>query len=191
MIAMPRRSVTRFFIPLIDVLLLLFCVFLLMPMVNEEELEKKTESASDFAEVAQALEKELDQRNQELSRFEDLRPQLLELEALRAEVERLRKERKQTAVRIVFKILDIDRQDGSLFYYDPLYPDAGKIKIADEKAARDLIDKQQRAANGQELYYYFLYPRIESGFPTRQQAQAYGSWFIQVPNSLKRREAVP
>ena len=30
MIKMPHRNVTRFFIPLIDVLILLFCIFLLM-----------------------------------------------------------------------------------------------------------------------------------------------------------------
>src|SRR2546421_228343 len=30
----PRRSVTRFFIPMIDVLTLLFCIFLLMPFVK-------------------------------------------------------------------------------------------------------------------------------------------------------------
>ena len=34
MITPPRRSVTRFFIPLIDVLILLFCIFLLMPFVS-------------------------------------------------------------------------------------------------------------------------------------------------------------
>ena len=34
MIQMPRRSVTRFFIPLIDVMTLLFCIFLLMPMIQ-------------------------------------------------------------------------------------------------------------------------------------------------------------
>ena len=34
MIHMPHRSVTRFFIPLIDVLLLMFGIFLLMPMVK-------------------------------------------------------------------------------------------------------------------------------------------------------------
>src|SRR6516225_3918230 len=37
MIQMPRRSVTRFFIPLIDVLILLFCIFLLMPYVKPVE----------------------------------------------------------------------------------------------------------------------------------------------------------
>src|SRR4051812_43336313 len=103
MIAMPRRSVTRFFIPLIDVLLLLFCVFLLMPMVNEEELDKKTQSATDLTELVVSLEKELDRRNQDLGKFEDLRPQLAELEKLRDEVERLRKERKQVAERMLFK----------------------------------------------------------------------------------------
>ena len=33
-IVQPRRSVTRFFIPLIDVLILLFAIFLLMPFVS-------------------------------------------------------------------------------------------------------------------------------------------------------------
>ena len=36
MIHPPRRAVTRFFIPLIDVLILLFCIFLLMPFVEKE-----------------------------------------------------------------------------------------------------------------------------------------------------------
>ena len=39
MIGTPKRSVTRFFIPLIDVLILLFCIFLLMPAFNESEPE--------------------------------------------------------------------------------------------------------------------------------------------------------
>ena len=34
MIDRPKRSVTRFFVPLIDVLILLFCIFLLMPFVS-------------------------------------------------------------------------------------------------------------------------------------------------------------
>ena len=33
MIERPKRSVTYFFVPLIDVLILLFCIFLLMPFV--------------------------------------------------------------------------------------------------------------------------------------------------------------
>ena len=37
MIRPPQRSITRFFIPLIDVLILLFCIFLLMPFVSNPE----------------------------------------------------------------------------------------------------------------------------------------------------------
>ena len=191
MIDMPRRSVTRFFIPLIDVLLLLFCVFLLMPIVNENELDKKTESATDLAEVVASLERELDQRSQDLARYEDLRPQLAELEKLKEEVERLRKERKGIVERMVFKILDIDKNDGSLYYVDPLQIQKKPLAIADEKAAHQLIEQHKMQAKKQELYYYFLLPREETGFPTRQQAKEYENWFIQVPNSLKRREAVP
>ena len=37
MIHLPRRSVTRFFIPMIDVLTLLFCVFLLLPVFQQSQ----------------------------------------------------------------------------------------------------------------------------------------------------------
>ncbi len=77
------------------------------------------------------------------------------------------------------------------YYVDPARPDASRLKIADEKTAHQLIERHQRESKGQDLYYYFLYPRGDSGFPTRQQAKEYGGWFIKVPNSLKRREAVP
>ena len=62
MIAMPKRSVTRFFIPLIDVLLLLFCIFLLMPLANEEDLKKSQESSQNLTEDVESLERELQAR---------------------------------------------------------------------------------------------------------------------------------
>ena len=46
MIQFPRRSVTRFFIPLIDVLTLLFCIFLLMPMIKETGEAQESNSLS-------------------------------------------------------------------------------------------------------------------------------------------------
>ena len=46
MIEFPRRSVTRFFIPLIDVLTLLFCIFLLMPLVKAKAEADEEESAA-------------------------------------------------------------------------------------------------------------------------------------------------
>ena len=59
MIHMPHRSVTRFFIPLIDVLLLLFVIFLLMPIANLEELEEKSETVSRLGDDVDSLEREL------------------------------------------------------------------------------------------------------------------------------------
>ena len=42
MIHMPRRSVTRFFVPLIDVLILLFCIFLLLEFNSEAEYKEQS-----------------------------------------------------------------------------------------------------------------------------------------------------
>ena len=42
MLKMPQRSVTRFFIPLIDVLTLLFCIFLVMPLATDAREANKT-----------------------------------------------------------------------------------------------------------------------------------------------------
>ena len=54
MIQLPQRSVTRFFIPLIDVLTLLFCIFLVMPLAqnNEESLTEQLREGSGTGTVA-------------------------------------------------------------------------------------------------------------------------------------------
>ena len=72
MIQLPKRSVTRFFIPLIDVLILLFCVFLFLPMVGQGDTPDSTLKAS-----TDTIEK---------SKIADPTTQLLkEIEKLRAE----------------------------------------------------------------------------------------------------------
>lgn len=185
MIQMPRRSVTRFFIPLIDVLLLLFCVFLLMPMVNEEELDKKSQAAVDLTETVAALEKELERLNQELARFEADKPALAELQKLREELDRLRKEKKNAVQRTAFHIIDIDGKTGEIFYLDPRRAKEPKLTLADQDTAQALIDRHQREAKGQEVYYYFLYPRPRTGRPSVGQEQDYRKWFAGVANSLK------
>ena len=45
MIRMPQRSVTRFFIPLIDVLTLMFCIYLLLPIVETPSTDPATSDA--------------------------------------------------------------------------------------------------------------------------------------------------
>ena len=63
MIRMPHRSVTRFFIPLIDVMILLFCIFLLMPVFKEAqrggaETPSPTEEVADLRSDKDRLERE-------------------------------------------------------------------------------------------------------------------------------------
>ena len=62
MISPPRRSVTRFFIPLIDVLILLFCIFLLMPFVSTpapDDGPKPEAKAPELPTDVQELRKQL------------------------------------------------------------------------------------------------------------------------------------
>src|SRR5437763_6773028 len=100
MIRLPRRSVTRFFIPLIDVLLLLFCIFLLMPLVKGG-----SEGTTEDSEVAprdrlRKLEEEV----------ERLRRQVRDTpQDVRAELEKLRQEKIQTLQqRLEIHVLEID-----------------------------------------------------------------------------------
>ena len=55
MIRLPQRSVTRFFIPMIDVLTLLFCIYLLMPIVDNAD---DGESEGDDPDVFEVFEEE-------------------------------------------------------------------------------------------------------------------------------------
>jgi len=54
MIERPKRSVTRFFVPLIDVLILLFCIFLLMPFVATEP-KPETEEPKDQVQLPRSV----------------------------------------------------------------------------------------------------------------------------------------
>src|SRR5262245_3624097 len=166
MIRPPRRNVTRFFIPLIDVLTLLFCIFLLMPVV-------KTGGEGTEAESPAARDQRLLQPEQEL---EALRAQKQDPpEELRKEIQRLQQEKIEALQeRLKVRALEIDPTDGTLFYYDP-----GRINIKNQADARDLIEQDRRDLRGskRELYYLILYPRGHSGFPLREQREP---WFADV-----------
>src|SRR5271166_5522158 len=103
MLEMPRRSVTRFFIPLIDVLTLLFCVFLIMPLARNpsdegEDLRSKTP------------EEQVDYLRQENKR---LREESLKLQQ---ELAALRQQKlKDLKARLVTRILGFDFAKGLLF----------------------------------------------------------------------------
>jgi hypothetical protein len=164
MIRMPQRSVTRFFIPLIDVLTLLFAVFLLLPVVKPSD-----GAAEDLLELHQRL-REKEQEFEKKKAGGDL------TQELRDELEKLRKEKgKALQDRLAVRVLEIDGQTGKLYYRDP-----EKVEVADLAAARELIerDRRERGVKQRELYYLILYPRDPaSPYPTRGQREKYDRWF--------------
>src|SRR5216683_6244011 len=130
MIELPRRSVTRFFIPLIDVLLLLFCIFLLMPLVKGDNEIPADDTESVRQGRLQKLEEEL----------ERLRRQLRDTpQDIRAELEKLRQERIQTLQeKLAIRVLEIDAATGKLSYRDP-----ERIEIPTQAKAAELIDQDR------------------------------------------------
>lgn len=165
MIRLPQRSVTRFFIPLIDVLTLLFCIFLVMPLADPS------------AEADPAGEERLRSLEQEVQQLRQASGEVPE--RLRAELERLRKEKgKALEKRLAVRVLEIDAETGQLFYRDP-----DRLQVGDEAAARALIDHDRRmlGVSPRELYYLILYPRDpHSSKPMRKQREQYDRWFSGV-----------
>ena len=191
MIQMPRRSVTRFFIPLIDVLTLLFAIFLLMPMFEEEartqeenqpaspnELRKELESAQQIAGLKRLLEES--RRTAERLRKEQnpvTAKEREEMKRLADEVRRLQNEaRRPLQQRYAIFALGLDAKTGEMFYYDPL--DANTKKIVDDPAkARKLVIQQRSLAGDRELYFLLQEPRKKSPRPLISDTDKYEKWF--------------
>src|SRR5438105_7128108 len=163
----PHRSVTRFFIPLIDVLILLFCIFLLMPYVKP--VEGEVGDAAGRA-VADTPPEPAPTDPAELRR---------ELDRVRAERDRLLRETDQVLKRLSIRVLEIDRDTGRLYYYAP-----ERVEVANQADAQRLIDDERRRTGSRELYFLILYPREPSGFPLQKQVQSYEKWFAEVPHGF-------
>jgi hypothetical protein len=163
MIQLPRRSVTRFFIPLIDVLTLLFCIFLLMPMVTPAEGTAGTPADA---------QKQRDAARHP-SEGEQLTPEL------RRELQRLREDKmKVLEQRLLIRVLEIDPGSGKLYVNDP-----ERIEIRNAEDARELIERdgRGRGADNREVYYLILFPRDrKSPYPLREQREKYEHWFNDV-----------
>ena len=194
MIELPKRSVTRFFIPLIDVLTLMFCIFLLMPVVKPVQEEsgepgstgvKAAPDPQRWARDRQELEMLRRERSQqqELKNFEQERASLqVQLEDLRnKKVEALQK-------RLAVRVLEIG-SDGRLFAYDSLRDKDRQIEITRDNVKQFITDQQRQVGTG-DLYLLLLYPRPASGFPTfplRSQREEYDHWFRGVAHGYAIR----
>src|SRR5581483_12214713 len=117
MIQLPRRSVTRFFIPLIDVLTLLFCIFLVMPLAQSNE---------------ESLTEELRQKEAELERLHN---QGADTRVLQEELDQLRKQLRLADRFPPTRVLEIEPETGQLFYRNPQ-----RVNIRNLDDAQALID---------------------------------------------------
>jgi hypothetical protein len=180
MIELPRRSVTRFFIPLIDVLILLFCIFLLMPLVRDP-------ADASLAETVAGLEERIRQLDRQLSAAReagrDVSPAMVE------ELKQLREQRRQALQeRLIVRVLEIDPETGALYYLDP-----ERIELRNQADIRAVLDRDRRdmGAGGHELYYLILYPRRLSRFPQQAQREQFDRWFDGVPHGYDIPGAAP
>jgi biopolymer transport protein ExbD len=188
MIKMPHRNVTRFFIPLIDVLILLFCIFLLMDFNAESKADIQLETVEDQSADILRLEENQRRITAENQKFDEMRPQLEKTAELLKRIAELEKaNQKNLQERSFFRIIDIDSKDGTISFYDESRPDQPVIKLADEKAVQVLIERHKQEAKGREVYYYFMPPRPLEGFPTKGQIRNYKAWFSKAANSLAEK----
>lgn len=163
MIQLPRRSVTRFFIPLVDVLTLLFCVFLIMQAVTPLEEEAAR------GELAKADPAELARRSQE---------QEVELKSLRKKLDELSKNRLAALHDwLDIRVLEFDPDTGRLVY--------NGREITGQADADRLLRQHQDRSSGRRLYYLFLLPRAATAFPPEEKRlEEYKGWFKGVAHEF-------
>lgn len=170
MIALPRRSVTRFFIPLIDVLILLFCIFLLMPFVSAPA---RPEDQSPETKPAPPPELPTD--------VKELQKRFLAATRERDEaVKRLDRFQKERGERLVVRVLEIDPATGKLIYYAP-----GRQEIASQAQAEQLIAYEKRLAGEKDVFFTIQYPREAAKHPTETDLASYRDWFKNVPHGFE------
>ena len=168
MIVPPRRAVTRFFVPLIDVLILLFCIFLLMPFVSEpptETPDKKARPADPLPDSVPELQRQLAEARARLARME-------------------RTTQLKLADRLSVRVLQIDRRDGTLYYFDP-----DRQEVRTEADAQRLIVQQKTIASTgggvKDVLFLILYQTDSSGFPTKKQEEQIKHWFREVAHKFE------
>src|SRR5262249_16207628 len=149
-----------------------------MPLFREEQgrgPETGTaESPRDLAEENASLQRALRQRTEELERLRAQYQPQIDLERVRAELEQLPTAQNEVLKdRLFVRVLEIDPENGGLWYPDASSTDKKGLKIADAKTAHELIRRHREEAAGRELYYAFLLPRGDIHGPTERQLEEY------------------
>lgn len=197
MIEMPRRSVTRFFVPLADVMILLLSMFMLMPVLQEG-----SESGAGVADLPRAelidfnirLKQQLDQLRQTVEQLKSYKLSEEQAKELRDQVAQLQREKINTLkTRLDIRVLEIDPDNGKLLYFDRRRQPPQQEVIGNELEARRLIRRHKREAEERrlEVYYLLLFPRVDSAFPEERQFQQYQHWFKDVAYGVDRPPQLP
>lgn len=170
MITPPRRAVTRFFVPFIDVLILLFGIFLLMPFVSGNPAAETAEPPK--AEPKEALPTDV----------RELQRRVAEAESRLVRMEKAGQAR--VTDRLMVRVLHTDRKDGTLYYFDP-----DRQEIRTEADAQRLIKRQEALAmkggGVKDLFFLILQPEKQLGFPTKEQVAQIHHWFREVPHEIQ------
>jgi hypothetical protein len=177
MIEVPHRSVTRFFIPMIDVLTLLFCMFLLLPIMRENE--SLSGEPGEEPATPEEQKKEIAGRRKELEELrQDQRRAMAVLDEL------AEKRRGLIQQNVMIRLLYVSPKDGSLAFFDPTAAVPTPVKIDSAVAAAALIERHRKEAGWRDVFYIFQEPRDTKGqvapYPTLAQENAYKAWFKSV-----------
>lgn len=161
MIQLPERAVTRFLVPFIDVLILLFCIFLLLPLVSSSaDQTANTDTPTDL----EALRTRLTTAERQLT-----------IEQKR--VEELLRERAESAQRTSVWVVDIDGDTGELSYAAPAGTPGQRFAIASADDARNFILNTKKRTEGRAVKYLFVCPRKAKPFPDKKTLDSIATWF--------------
>lgn len=193
MIHMPQRSVTRFFIPLVDVLMLLFSMFLLMPLVagrsdpngksaeamTPEELRQKNKQLKADLDLAMKQVKVLNYQLAQLYKYAD--PQK-SLEKLQQELELLQKAKgEMLQKRLFMQVVAYDPVHQGLVYHQAV-PKGKTQAISNAGDVSRLVDQHGKEARalGLEPYYILMMPPDGTAASASQgQIAEFEKWFTE------------
>ncbi len=167
----PGHSPFRFLIPLIDVLLVLFGLFMIVQVMQ-------TPPKDGTPKVTSSLAKTMDPTVDKEHQVEELRKKLQEITGKFArERESLRlTSAKELSGLLAVSVIQIHPGDGHLFLED-----GQTIRTEGQALAFIETDRARQAGNGvgveKKLVYLLRFPRTESLFPTRKQEMEYQRWF--------------
>jgi len=152
MIRPPKRAVTRFFIPLIDVLILLFCIFLLMPFV-----EKGATSGRLTPGEAEALRRRIAQLEEMLAKMSQSGGSPEEVKRLEEELAEERS--KRASDRVNLQTLYVDRDKLTLYRTETTAQGTRyRREIATASDAVEMATADAKKDPSKELVYLVLYP---------------------------------